>query len=138
MSKIPDKVDIGRARAESAARALRRWTGVRALAVCVLKPAYGYDSKKADVWIPVGELSFKEIARDDGYFGSGNYHLLIVDETGTAKASTWDRYPLEKVLQLAKRLPLPIAAPGTGELWMQLNNSCNPSSAPENAQRIDV
>ena len=111
---------IGRARAEMAAEAIRRWTGVKATAVCAVKPALGSDPRTTGKWEPVGQRSYKEIARDDGMRGKGNYHLLIVDKSGTAKACTLKRFPLGEVLRLADRLPISVASPGEGELWKQL------------------
>ena len=55
---------------------------------------------------------FKEIARDDGRMGAGNYHVLVVDEDGVTKASSRERYPLEQAVQLAARVPMPVACPG--------------------------
>lgn len=108
-------LEIGHKRAEEAAEAIHRWTGVEALAVCAVKP----DSTD-ERWRPVGKRSFKEIARDDGLRGDGRYHLLIVDENGTTKACTRKRYPLGEALRMADRLPIRVAMPGTGELWNEL------------------
>ena len=111
---------IGRARAEMAAEAIRRWTGVKATAVCAVKPALGSDPRTTGKWEPVGQRNYKEIARDDGIQGRGDYHLLVVDKIGSAKACSMKRFPLGKVLSLADRLPLSVAAPSKGELWKQL------------------
>ena len=62
---------IGRARAEMAAEAIRRWTGVKATAVCAVKPALGSDPRTTGKWEPVGQRNYKEIARDDGIQGRG-------------------------------------------------------------------
>ena len=113
-------LDIGHERANHAADALRRWTGVEALAICAVKP----DSADDGRWKPVGGRSFKEIARDDGFHGDGRYHLVIVDADGTAKACSRKRYDLAEVLRLAERLLLPVALPGKGELWRQTEEKC--------------
>lgn len=113
-------LDIGIARAEVAAEAMRRWTGVEAIAVFAVRSISGSGRRARESWEPVGHYNYKEIARDDGMRGGGNYHLLLVDENGTAKACTLKRYPLEEVLRLAERLPVGVAAPGEGELWKAL------------------
>ena len=117
--KYEKALDIGRTRAEMAAEVIKRWTGIKAIAVCAVKYPYG-QSLGAGEWEPVGQQSYKEIARDDGMQGGGNYHLLVVDKAGTAKACSMERFPLEKVISLADRLPLIVAAPYKGELWKQL------------------
>jgi hypothetical protein len=111
---------IGKARAEQAAEVLRRWTGIKAIAVCAVKTAYDSEPRTTKKWEPVGQRSYKEIARDDGVRGRGNYHLLVLDKNGAAKACSMERFPLGEVLELADRLPLSVAAPGKGELWKQL------------------
>lgn len=111
---------MGRARAEQAAEIIRRWAGVKACAVCAVKAGPTTDPGQRGNWEPVGQRSYKEIARDDGMRGRGNYHLLIVDKGGTAKACTLKRFPLGEVLKLADRLPISVASPGEGELWKQL------------------
>ena len=119
--KYEQALKVGRARAEQAAEVIRRWTGVKAIAVCAVKPASGPNMRTTGNWEPVGQQSHKDIARDDGMQGQGNYHLLIVDKSGTAKACTLDRFPLAKVLKLAGRLPLQVDSPWQGELWKYLN-----------------
>jgi len=109
--KYSKALAIGHRRAEEAADALRRWTGVAACAVCGVKPAPGGRG-----WEPVGAGSRKEIVRDSGFRGEGKYHLLVVDESGTAKACTRDRFPLGEVLRLADQLPMTVAMPGQGKL----------------------
>jgi len=108
-------VEIGRERAEQAAEAIRSWTAVEAMAVCAVKPG-----RSDRDWRPVGQMSRKEIAEDERPRTRGRYHLLIVDEDGTAKACTRKQYPLGEVLSLADRLPVPVAMPGSGELWKAL------------------
>lgn len=107
-------LETGRVRAEQAAQAMQRWTGVKAIAVCAVKPAGGSDSRTIGDWQPVGRRNYKEIARDEGIYGRGNYHLLVVDESGTAKACSVERFALAKVLRLAERLALPMAVHGRG------------------------
>ena len=111
---------IGRTRADLAAEALRRWTGIKACAVCAVQPVSGSDPRTAGNWEPIGRYCYKEITRDNGMRGGGNYHLLVVDESGTVKACTLKRYPLGEVLELADRLPIGVAEPSEGELWKQL------------------
>jgi len=117
--KYEKALEIGRTRADMAAEVIQRWAGVKAIAVCAVKSAYG-QNLEAREWEPVGKQSYKEIARDDGMLGGGNYHLLVVDKAGTAKACSMERFPLDKVLNLADRLPLIVAASYKGELWKQL------------------
>jgi hypothetical protein len=124
-------LDVGRVRADVAAKALRRWTGVPSMAVCAVKP--GRDGER---WLPVGEQSFKEIARDDGFRGGGDYHLLVVDEDGTAKACSRKRFPLVEALRLVKRLPLPVVA--GGELSQVLQEQDLREDAREHGLHVEV
>ena len=96
-----EDLEIGHCRAEEAAKAIRQWTGVQALAVCALRPTSNPDRCQ-----PVGQLSWKEIVQDTGFRGAGGYYLLVVDEDGTAKACSKQTFPLCEILKLAKRLPL--------------------------------
>jgi hypothetical protein len=68
----------------------------------------------------VGKGCWREISKHTGALGSGTYHLIVVDEAGSVKACSMDRFDLQEVLELAKRLPLPVAEPGRGELWRAL------------------
>ena len=131
-------LDVGLARAEVAAEALRRWTGVRAIAVCAVQTVLETGLRAGESWEPVGPFSYKEIARDDGMTGGGNYHLLIVDENWTAKACTSQRFQLDDALQLADRLPIPVAAPGEGELWKALAERKDRADAAYRAKYPDV
>jgi len=69
---------------------------------------------------PVSHESWKEIARNDGFRSGGRYHLVVVDDERTAKACRRESLPLEEVLGLVGRLPLPVAAPVWGQLWRAL------------------
>ena len=131
-------LSIGRARAETAAEALGRWTGVEAMAVCAVKAGHEGHTDRTGDWEPVGERSFKEVARDDGFAGGGNYHLLVVDERGVAKACTRKRFPLDEVLKLAERLPLPVATQGRLELSMRLQEKEMTLAARDQALRVDL
>jgi len=136
--KYGKALDIGRARAEQAAKALARWTGVAAYPVCAVKPAYGTDPLTARTWKPVGRESLKEIARDDGIRGGGRYHLLVVDERGKVKACSRDRFPPAEALRLVERLPLPVAMPGQGELWQRLQEEELRQDAREHGLHVEV
>ena len=131
-------LDIGLARAEVAAEALRRWTGVRAIAVCAVQTVPETGLRAGESWEPVGPFSYKEIARDDGMTGGGNYHLLIVDENWIAKACTSQRFQLEDVLRLADRFPIPVAAPGEGALWKALSERKNRADVAYQAKYPDL
>lgn len=131
-------LDVGIARAEVAAEAIRRWTGVKAIAVFAVKAVPRFGRRAREHWEPVGDHSYKEIARDDGMKGQGNYHLLVVDDGGTAKACTLKRYPLPEVLRLAERLPLAVASPGDGELWKQLTQQDDQTYAIDRAKHPDL
>jgi len=115
-----EALEVGLIRAKQAAEMLRRWTGARACEVCAVKPAWGDDPRRAENWRAVGQRSLKEIARDDGYRGGGNYHVLIVDEDGAIKAASCKRFPLDEALRLAERLPLAVWSAKDGELGHQL------------------
>jgi hypothetical protein len=118
--KYEDAVDIGRVRAEQAAEALHRWTGIQTTSLCVVRPAPDSDPDSTGSWKPVGKGCWREISKHTGALGSGTYHLIVVDEAGSVKACSMDRFDLQEVLELAKRLPLPVAEPGRGELWQAL------------------
>ena len=131
-------LNIGRMRADTAAKALGRWTGIEAMSVCAVKPKYGDDPRRARDWKPVGEQSFKEIAQDDGAQGGGNYHLLIVDDEGTGKACSRKRFPLPEALRLMERLPLPVAVTGRRELSRRLEECELGTTAREHALQVEV
>ena len=124
-------LDIGRLRARDAARALRRWTGVEAMALCAVKAAHWRER-----WLPVGEQSFKETALDEGYRHSGKYSLLVVDETGAVKACSRKLYPLAEVLRFAGRLPMPVMA--DGELSRLLQERDLREDVREHALHVEV
>ena len=129
---------IGRARAEEAAGALQRWAGIKACPLCAVRPAVGTDPQTPGDWEPVGRQSLKEIARDDGMRGGGNYHLFIVDEKDAIKACSMERFPLGEVLRLAERLPCRVASPGEGELWKCLEEEDLRIDARHHALHVDV
>ena len=131
-------LSLGRLRAETAAEALARWTGVEAMSACAVKPKRGDDSRRSGDWKPVGEQSFKEIARDDGAQGGGNYHLLIVDEDGTGKACSRKRFPLAEALELMDRLPLAVSRHGRQELCAKLEERELTVSARTYALLVDA
>lgn len=103
-----------------------------------VKPACGADPGTTRAWVPVGQESWKEIARDEGIRDRGNYHLLIVDFNGTAKACSLERFPLGEVLRLVDRLPLRVAAPGEGELWKRLDEEDRRATTRFRALHVDV
>ena len=129
---------VGRSRARQAARALRRCTGVEACDVCAVKPGSRVARTKTRDWEPVGEESWKEIARDNGRRGGGKYHLVIVDQDGTPKACSRERFPLRKALELADRVPLPVAEPGRGRLWRLLDEKVSRADARHHALHMDA
>jgi len=124
-------LDMGHERANQAAEAIRRWTGVKAYAVCAVQPGRGNRD-----WKPVGQHGWKEIAKDDGFYGDSKYHVLVVDETGTVKACTKKRFPLGEALRLADRLPLPVAK--SGDLSKQLEELELRTNARDHALRVEV
>ena len=126
-------LDIGFKRRKEAAEAMRRWTGVEACEVCAVRP-----SGNGGRWEPVGKRSFKEIWRDEGLLHNGEYHLLVVDETGASKACARERFSLERVLQLAERLPLPVACAGECELSRQLDEQESRQNARSHALLPDA
>ena len=126
-------LNTGHERADAAAEMIRRWAGVDAYAVCALRP--GRNGRQAE---PVGERSFKDIARDDGFHGNGQYHLVIVDEKGATKACTKDRFPLDRALRLAKRLPVGVAVAGWGELSSRIDERHVRGAARDHALHIEV
>jgi len=121
--------EVGRARAEQAAATLQAWTGIGAVAVCVLRSRPNRDAGHAGDWQPVGEGCWKEICSHNGAMGSDTYHLLVVDEAGSVKACSRERLDLRTVLELAERVPLPVASPGEGELWRALEREENTREA---------
>jgi hypothetical protein len=131
-------LDTGHKRAEQAAEALARWTGVQTYPLCAVQPAPGSDPRTKGNWEPVGQQSYKEIARDEGIYGKGNYHVLVVDENGTAKACSRKRFALADVLRLVERLPLPVAAAGWGELWGALDRKANAGEVRSRSVRAEA
>jgi len=131
-------LEIGKIRAKEAAEAIRRWTGVEAYDVCAVKPARSTDRRRTRDWQPVGRQSLKDIACDKGFRGDGDYHLLVIDEDGTVKATSRDRYPLGEVLRLADRPPMRVAILNDGELWKKLEEEDLRINARANALRIEV
>jgi len=124
-------LDIGRLRARHAAKAVRRWTGVEAMELCAVKAA-PWPAR----WLPVGEKSYKEIARDDGYRGAGGYALLVTDESGAVKACSRRLYALAEAVKLIGRLPLPVAP--SGELARALQEQDVAKNARDPALRVQV
>jgi len=61
-----------------------------------------------------------------------------VDEDGTAKACSKERFALGKVLKLADRLALALAIPGRGELSRRLEKESLPTSARDHALHAEV
>jgi hypothetical protein len=131
--KYDEALTIGRRRAKEAAAAIQRWTGVRTFALFAVKPGWRKGS-----WEPVGEMSRKEIYRDDGFRGSGRYYIAVVDEEGTVKACSKEAYPLGEVLRLADRIPMGVAFPGRGELWQRLDEEDARARAGDRALRVEV
>ena len=106
---------IGKRRRIDAAFALTGYMRERAMEVCAVKPAKneGLDAKD---WDPVGEGSFKELCVRRSVTGDEEAYLVIVDETGSAKACTQKSYPLPIAVQLAWGVPLPVYAGKGGVL----------------------
>jgi len=67
---------------------------------------------------------------------AGRYHLLVVDEDGTAKACSRKRFPLVEALRLVERLPLPVAA--GGELSQVLQEQDLREDAREHGLHVEV
>jgi len=111
-----EALEIGLVRARRAAEAIER-SGAKACAVCAVKPEADAGGGRPGDWEPVGERSWKDVARDEGFTGGGGYHLIVVDEDGVAKASTVERFGIPEILWLAEGMPMPLADPGHGELW---------------------
>lgn len=100
-------VRIGVRRAEAAARRLRKMTGLDCRRVCAARARVTGEGEVR--WTPVGKAEFLDI----GVFGqkhpSANALVLIVDEKGEAKASTWQFMSQEKALAVASRVRLPVS-----------------------------
>ena len=123
--KYKDAVNIGRVRADQAAEALRRWTGIQTTSLCVVRPAPHSDPDRTGSWEPVGKGCWKDISKHTGALESDTYHLIVVDEAGSVKACSSDRFELSEVLKLAQRLPFAVAEPGRSELWQALEQEEN-------------
>ncbi|MDP2897850.1 MAG: hypothetical protein Q8Q12_15050 [bacterium] len=131
--KYDEALTIGRRRAEEAAAAIQRWTGVRAFALFTVKPGWRKGS-----WKPVGRMSRKEICWDDGFRGGGGYYIAVVDGGGAVKACSKQLYPLGEALKLAERIPMGVACPGRGELWQRLDEEDARARAGERALHVEV
>jgi len=118
--RYKDAVDIGRIRANRAAEALHRWTGIQTTSLCVVRSASHSDPDSTGSWEPVGKGCWKDISKHTGALESDTYHLIVVDEAGSVKACSNNRFELPEVLRLAQRLPFAVAEPGRSELWRAL------------------
>jgi hypothetical protein len=109
---------IGKRRRADAAVALGGYVRERVTDLCAVKPSKdsGLDARD---WEPVGEENFREVCIRRGPIGDEEAYLLIVDETGSAKACTQKLYPLPLALQMAQAIPLPMYA-GPGASLMEL------------------
>jgi hypothetical protein len=121
---------IGKRRRADAAMALGGYVREKVTEVCAVKPAKGAGLDAKD-WDPVGEENYKEICIRRGPTGDEEAYLLIVDETGSAKACTQKLYPLSIAMQMAQAIPLPTYA-GPGASLMELIQA----DAMRKAQRI--
>jgi len=111
-------LEIGQARAEEAADLIRRWAGITVYALCAVNQVSSRrNPDKTAAWQPVGQRSWKEIVGRRGADGQTRYHIVIVDEDGTAKACSADVFSRAKALRLADKLPIAVFAPGEGTLW---------------------
>ena len=113
---------VGKRRRADAALALSTYVRERAGELCAVKPARdaGLDARE---WEPVGEVNFKDICIRTGPTGDREAYLLVVDETGTAKACTQRTYPLPIALQMAWAIPLPVYAGREGSLMAEIQES---------------
>ena len=121
---------IGKRRRADAAMALGGYVREKVTEVCAVKPAKGAGLDAKD-WEPVGEKNYKEICIRRGLIGDEEAYLLIVDETGSAKACTQKIYPLSIAMQMAWRLPLPTYVGEGGTLLAQATDA-----AMQKAQRV--
>ena len=113
---------IGKRRRADAAMALAGYVRERVTEVCAVKPAKGAGLDAKD-WDPVGEENYKEICIRRGPIGDEEAYLLIVDETGSAKACTQKLYPLSIAMQMAWGLPLPTYTGLGGTLLAQATDA---------------
>jgi len=127
--KYKDAVNIGRVRADQAAEALHRWTGIQTTSLCVVRPARDSDPDRTGSWEAVGKGCWKDISKHAGALESDTYHLIVVDEAGSVKACSNNRFELAEVLRLAQRLPFAVAEPGRSELWRALEQEENAREA---------
>ena len=111
---------IGKRRRADASLALSGYVRERATEVCAVKPAKdsGLDARD---WEPVGDENFKEICIRSGHTGDQEAYLLVVDESGTAKACTQKTYPLPIAMQMAWAIPLPVYAGRGGTLISEIH-----------------
>ncbi len=113
---------IGRRRRLDAAQFLSSHIKERVTDLCAVKPAKGAGLDAKD-WDPVGEENYKEICIRRGLIGDEEAYLLIVDETGSAKACTQRTYPLAIALQMAWAFPLPAYVGEGGTLLAQATDA---------------
>jgi hypothetical protein len=121
---------IGKRRRVDATLFLSGHMRERAAEVCAVKPAKNAGLDARD-WEPVGEENYKEICIRRGLIGDEEAYLLIVDETGSAKACTQKLYPLAIAMQMAWGLPLPTYVGEGGTLLAQATDA-----AMRKAQRV--
>jgi len=135
-----DKVlEIGQGRAEEAAELIRRWTGIKVYALCVMNQVVSRRNPEKTVgWDPVGKRSWKEIIGRRGTDGQTMYNIAIVDEGGTPKTCSVDVFPRAKALRLADKLPVPVFAPGEGMLWKCLEDKELRNDSRYNALHVET
>jgi hypothetical protein len=116
-------LEIGQGRAEEAASLIRRWTGIKVYALCVVNQVVSRRNPDKNAgWEPVGQRSWKEIIGKRGTDGQTRYHIVIVDEGGTPKACSADVFSRAKALRMANKLPVAVFATGEGMLWKCLED----------------
>jgi hypothetical protein len=98
-------LEIGRRRAEQAARLFESKIGMRGLAVCAVRQI----DETGTEWMPVGEASFLEVAVFDRKPSAQNTLFVIVDEDGCPKACSWEYLALDRALCLVRHRPLPVS-----------------------------
>ncbi len=106
--KYEEAAAVGAARCAAATGILEASSGLKAQAVCAVRPPEKPDQVPAGGWQPVGRESFVEVAVFPNK-GDENALLGVVDDKGVFKACLREFLPLKEALNLWKQVRLPVA-----------------------------
>ena len=128
---------IGAVRAEAAAAVLEGQTGLKAHAVCCVRPREGTGISTDSRWESVGRECFKEVAVFPGK-GKDCAVLGIVDRDAVFKACLEQFVPARRALELAEKVGLTAAVSGNATLRGLMEERHQAEMVRTTALRIDM